>query len=131
VVVGGAVVVGAAVVVVVGAAVDVVAGVVVVVVDGTVVVVVAGSVVTGGMAEAGGPDADAGVVVANSGPSVEGAALDVGADDDAAALRSATEEPPPQAASEVATTPAHTNQRHVRFTGGEPTHRSRYLAKTR
>ena len=124
---GAVVVVGGAVVVVGGAVVDVVDGGAVVV-----VVVVAGSVVTGGIADAGGPGVGpitgAVVVVANNGASVVELG---GADAEEPASRSATDDPPPHAVAAVANAPTHSNHRQLRFTGGERSRGSCYLAKSR
>jgi hypothetical protein len=120
-------------VVVVGGAVVVVGGTVVVVVDGGAVVVVAGSVVTGGMAEAGGPAVVGGtvVVVSRNGAVVELSPPTTwaGAGDDEPDPSLATDAPPPQAVTEAASAPAHSNHRQLRFTGGERSCVSRYLAK--
>ena len=139
-VVGGTVVVvGGAVVAVVDGGAVVVGAVVVgmVVVVGTAVVVVAGSVVAGGIAEAGGPAVVAvgALVVVSKNPAVVGASLPTtwagGAGDELEPALLATGDPPPQAASAVASTPAPTNHFRPRFTGGERSRRSRYLAKSR
>jgi hypothetical protein len=136
---GGTVVVVGGAVVVVGGAVVVVGGAVVVVVDGAVVVdggvvVVVGWIVTGGIAEAGGPAVVGGgavVVVIRNGVVVELSPPTTwaGGADEEPAPELAIGAPPPHAVTEIASAPAQSNHRQLRFTGGERSCVSRYLAK--